>query len=59
MFKKYLNEIISSDELLFLQEMETRSLENRVEINDAVLATLCWLHLLEVGSVRQFATVFH
>lgn len=59
MFTKYLTEIISSDELLFLHEMETRSLENREEINDVVLAALCWLDVLEVGSVSRSIDVFH
>jgi len=47
MLTKYLAEIISSDDLLLLQEMETCSLENREEINDVVMAAplgqMCWL----------------
>ena len=33
---KYLRKIISTNELLFLQETETRSLENSEEINEEV-----------------------
>ena len=59
---KYLKDIISIDELLFLQEIETRSLENSEEINEEVNAVVLGAQLVRYADcklVSRLVAVFH
>ncbi len=49
---KYLREIISSDDLFFLQETETRILENNEEINEEVNAVVLAAQLVRYADFR-------